>query len=259
MVNRSFTDRCYIITLELIPMNAKLLNPDSENHQTPRRIVIIKSEWLYYLSKTATNINDLNPNDQYRINLTQMMHYQQLSGRQLFHMTLTYKPFQNYTYKPELVNKFFINFYVKSFLPVLLQTRNIHTTYKKSIQPICLSFIDEHEMTPVSTDTGTEFPLRLHHHAIIAVHPDTMKRFTPLVGTNTLQNMSKINESRYNYKVMTSDIRECDAQRLLYASKCYIKYPDYLQFPNTFQRNHCSHKSLRVKNEYDKSSIYSNS
>ncbi len=231
-------------------MNTEPSNPDYGNHQTPQRIVNIKSEWLSYIAETATSINDLKPKDQYRIGLTQMMHYQQLSGRQLFHMTLTYKPFKNYTYAPDIVNKFFINFYVKSFLPVLLQTRNIHTTYKKSIQPICLSFIDEHEMTPVSTDAGTEFPLRLHHHAILAVHPDTMQRFTPLIGTNTLQRLAQINASKYNYKLMTSDIRECDAQRLLYASKCYSKYPEYLQFPNTFKRNHCSHKRQR-KQHYE--------
>lgn len=222
-------------------MNTEPIKPDDGNHQNPQQPVSIKQVWLNDISKTATSINDLKQNDQYRIGLSQLMHQQHLAGRQLFHMTLTYKPFNNISYTPDVVNKFFINFYVKSFLPFLLQTRNIHTTSKKSIQPICLAFLDEHEDKPYSTGTGTEFPLRLHHHAILAVHPDTMQRFTPLVGTNTLQHLAQRSMS----KVMTTDIRECDARRLLYASKMYSQYQDYLQFPNTFKRNHCSHSRVR--------------
>jgi hypothetical protein len=230
-------------------MKNELSNQIIEIGHTSQEQVCINQDWIKYCSKSATSINDLSPTDKRRIALTQLMHQQHLSGRQLFHMTLTYKPFNSVKYDPNVVNKFFINFYVKSFLPFLLQTRNIHTIHKKSIQPICLAFIDEHEMKPTRTDTGTEFPLRLHHHAIVAVHPDTMHRFTQLVGTNTLQNMARTNISRFNYKLMTTDIRVCEAQRLLYASKKYNEYPDFLQFPNTFQRNHCSHKRLRKKHD----------
>jgi hypothetical protein len=232
-------------------MKNEPIKPNDGTHQSPQNLVEVKQEWVSYLSRTASSINDLNENQKYQIGLTQIMHQKRLSGRQLFHMTLTYKPYNKIEYSSDLVNKFFINYYVKSFLPFLLQTRNIHTLYKKSIQPICFAFIDEHEMSPVGTDTGTEFPLRLHHHAILALHPDTMQRFTLLVGENTLHNMAHVNKSRFNYKLMTTDIRECDEFRLLYASKKFSKYPDFLQFPNTFQRNHCSHKRLR-KNHDDR-------
>jgi hypothetical protein len=240
-------------------MNNELSNQIIEICHTPQEQVSINEDWIKYCFESATSISDLKPSDKRRIALAQLMNQHHLSGRQLFHMTLTYKPFDSIKYDPNVVNKFFINFYIKSFLPFLMQTRNIHTVRMKSIQPICLAFIDEHEMKPTRVDTGTEFPLRLHHHAILAVHPDTTQRFTQLVGTNTLQNMSRSNISQFNYKLMTTDIRECDAQRLLYASKKYSKYPDFLQFPNTFQRNHCSHKRLIVKNKNDKSSNYSNS
>ena len=226
-------------------MKNELINQIIEISHTPQEQVCGDEDWITYCSQSATSINDLNHNDKMRISFAQYMHEQHLSGRQLFHMTLTYKPFNSIKYDSNVVNKFFINFYVKSFLPFLLQTRNIHTIHKKSIQPICFSFLDEHEMKPSRTVTGTVYPLRLHHHAIVAVHPDTMQRFTPLVGTNTLQNMARTNISRFNYKLMTTDIRVCEAQRLLYASKKYNEYPDFLQFPNTFQRNHCSHKRLR--------------
>ena len=226
-------------------MKSELSNQIIEIGHTSQEQVCDDEDWITYCSKSASSINDLKHSDKRRIALAQLMNQQHLSGRQLFHMTLTYKPFNSVKYDPNIVNKFFINFYVKSFLPFLLQTRNIHTIHKKSIQPICLAFIDEHEMKPTRTDTGTEFPLRLHHHAILAVHPDTMQRFTQLVGTNTLQNMARSNISRFNYKLMTTDIRECEGMRILYSSKKFKQYPDFLQFPNTFQRNHCSHKRLR--------------
>lgn len=232
-------------------MKNELRNEIIEINQTLQQQVCINQDWIKYCSQSASSIEELSQSDKIRIGLTQLMNQHHLSGRKLFHFTLTYKPFNGLKYDSNNVNIFFTNFYVKSFLPFLLQTRNIHTIHKKSIQPICLAFIDEHEMKPTRTDTGTEFPLRLHHHAILAVHPDTMQRFTPLVGINTLQNIGCFNISRFNYKLMTSDIRECDAQRLLYASKKYNQYPDFLQFPNTFQRNHCSHKRLR-KNHDDR-------
>lgn len=231
-------------------MKYEPIKPDDGTHQTPQNLVNVKQEWISYLSRTASKINDLNESQKYQIGLTQIMNQQRLSGRQLYHMTLTYKPYCKIEYKSDLVNKFFINFYVKSFLPFLLQTRNIHTIHKKSIQPICFSFIDEHEMKPHISGSSIEFPLRLHHHAILAMHPDTMQRFSPLIGTNTLHYMGpQPNIS----KVMTSDIRECDEFRVLYASKKFSKYPDYLQFPNTFQRNRCSYKRLRKMNDDQRS------
>jgi hypothetical protein len=232
-------------------MKDELSNQIIEIGHTSQEQVCGDEDRITYCSESASSINDLKPSDKRRIALAQLMHQQHLSGRQLFHMTLTYKPFNSIKYDSNVVNKFFINFYIKSFMPFLLQTRNIHTIHMKSIQPICLAFIDEHEMKPTRTETGTEFPLRLHHHAILAVHQDTMQRFTQLVGTNTLQNMARTNISQFNYKLMTTDIRECDEFRLLYASKKFSKYPDFLQFPNTFQRNHCSHKRLR-KNHDDR-------
>jgi hypothetical protein len=214
-----------------------------ESNQAQQRDMRIKQVWFSYISKHATSLKHLNQSNQERIGLAKMMDDYYSSGRYLYHMTLTYKPYKNYSYSPDIVNKFFINFYVKSFLPYLLQTRSIHTNYKKSVQPICLAFLDEHAQQSYDTVMGTTPPIALHHHAILAVHPDTMNRFVQLVGTNTLQQATK---GKFTHKIMTTDIRECEAQRLLYASKCYRNYPsEYLAFPDGFQRKHCSNKRLR--------------
>ena len=159
-------------------------------------------------------------------------------------MTITYTPYKDQVYLERAVNNFFINFYVKEFLPCLLHTRNIHTNAKKQVQPICYAFLDEHEMKPVIKSTRTssknepismfEFPIRLHHHAILAVHPDNVDQLRHLVGTNTL--------TRFGHKIMTSDLKECDAIRTLYASKMYWKYPDFLSFPDKMYR--VRHKHL---------------
>ena len=145
-----------------------------------------------------------------------------------FHLTTTYLPYQDRTYTSKDLNKFFINFYLKSFLPELFHTRRWSKKIK-SIQPIVLSFLDEHEPKPifVKSDCANQkiysFPVRLHHHSIIASRPSTTEQFQNLLGDNTIL--------KYSGKMMTSNLVQCDADRIFYASKMLSKYPnDYLMF-----------------------------
>jgi hypothetical protein len=153
---------------------------------------------------------------------------QHQSNRHLFHLTLTYKPFEDYSYSPKNTNDFFIHFYTKYFLPFLLNTKNIQRNKYRELQPICLAFLDEHE-SRVSSQTYLQtnrFSARLHHHAILAIHANTYDKMQTLVGENTLAS------NKFSTKVMSSHVRECDAMCLLYASKMYAKYPDFLSFPD---------------------------
>jgi hypothetical protein len=169
----------------------------------------------------------------YRLELTNYFRELQLQGRYLFHMTITYKPYKDRNYSEKSVNTFFINFYVKRLLRYLLKTRNIHTNIKREVQPICYAFLHESEGRPRIAAIRTsskqspisvkEFPITLHHHAILAVHPDNVDLLRHLVGTNTL--------NRFGNIIMSTDLKECDAGRLLYASNTYWKYPDFLTFP----------------------------
>jgi len=178
----------------------------------------------------------------YREAIAEKMSSLEYDGRVLFHMTTTYRPFADRVYRESDVNVFFINFYIKKLLPFVLGTKNIHTNAKKQIQPITYTFLDEHEMTPIKKNiirpgTNTiqetfEFPIRLHHHSILAVHPETLERFHELEGTNTL------NDERFSNKIMTSDLKVCDANRVMYASKMMFKYPDFLSFPDRMFRQH---------------------
>ena len=164
-----------------------------------------------------------------RLELTKYFHdlkYQ--SNRHLFHFTLTYKPFEDYSYSPKNTNDFFIHFYTKHFLPFLLNTKNFQRSKYRELQPICYAFLDEHE-SKVSTQkylNTSRFSARLHHHAILAIHADTLDRMQSLIGENTLAS------NKFSNKVMSSHVRECDAMCLLYASKMYAKYPDFLCFPD---------------------------
>ena len=145
-----------------------------------------------------------------------------------FHLTTTYLPYQDRIYTSKDLNKFFINFYLKTLLPELLHTRN-WSKKNKYLQPIVLSFLDEHKFKPVliGNDNANQpiyaFPVRLHHHSIIASRPSTTEQFQGLIGNNTML--------RYSGKMMTSDLVQCDADRMFYASKMLWKYPnDYLIF-----------------------------
>ena len=160
---------------------------------------------------------------------------EQYPDRSLFHLVLTYKPYQDITYDERIVNKFFLTFYTRYFLPHLMNTRNYHRDSYRAIQPICLAFLDEHEHSPVayksldfqhqSIHTRSEYSARLHHHAILAVHHEHLDQMNELIGTNTLV-------GNYSYKIMTSYITPCDSGVLKYASKMLKQYPDFLSFPD---------------------------
>ena len=214
----------------------------SQNHQSLSINNEIRQDWINYIINSNYNSNPASISNQYRLALTEKMHQLKIDGRKLFHMSITYKPYASRTYTEKDINRFFINFYTKHFLPHLLNTKNIHTNIKKSIQPITYAFVDEHEMNAVKKTTinatsrlpqdAYEFPIRLHHHIILAMHPDTLKRMETLIGTNTIAT------SEFSPKIMTSDIKECEAMRLLYASKMMKQYPDFLSFPDSLVRHH---------------------
>jgi len=216
-------------------MNTSLRTSSIKNHQDSQSFLSdsvgnnTASDWIHYLSKSATSIKDLSSSQQMRFHLakfTQELEHQ--SNRHLFHLTLTYKPFEDYSYSPKNTNDFFIHFYTKHFLPFLLNTKNFQRIKYREIQPICLAFLDEHE-SQVSTQkylNTSRFSARLHHHAILAIHSDTLDRMLTLIGENTLAS------NKFSTKVMSSHVRECDAMCLLYASKMYAKYPDFLSFPD---------------------------
>ncbi len=161
----------------------------------------------------------------------------QHEDRTLFHLTVTYTPYQDRDYRPSDVNKFFTNYYVKSFLPLVVNTRNIHTNAKKKIQPVTFAFLDEgsHQSRTVTKSSGNtyqEFADRLHHHAILAVHPETLDRINQFIGLNTFP------KTKFSNKVMSTDLKECDAATVLYASKMLDKHPEPLMFPDSFKRHH---------------------
>ena len=194
----------------------------------------VKEEWIKYIQQSPNNRNPLSKSNLYRLALTEQVHNLMLDGRTLFHMTVTYKPNADRTYTEKDINTFFINFYTKKLLPYLVNTKNYTRPNKKIIQPIAYVFVDEHETNAVkrtvfndknlSIEYRYEFPTRLHHHAILAPHPDTLERMNLLEGTNTLNNSS------FSQIMMSSDVRECDAQCLLYASKMLHRYPDFMMF-----------------------------
>ena len=216
-------------------MNTSLRTPSIKNHQDSQSFLSnsvrnnTASDWIQYLSRSATSIKDLSSSELERFHLTKYVHDQKYqSNRHLFHLTLTYKPFEDYSYSPKNTNDFFIHFYTKHFLPFLLNTKNFQRSKYRDLQPICLAFLDEHE-SKVSTQkylNTSRFSARLHHHAILAIHTDTLDRMQTLIGENTLAS------NKFSNKVMSSHVRECDAMCLLYASKMYAKYPDFLSFPD---------------------------
>ena len=120
---------------------------------------------------------------------------------------------------------FFTNFYTKYLLPTVLNTKNIHRTSKREIQPITFTFTEEHLQSYESD--------RLHHHSILCVHPRTLDFFQSLPMKDPIDT-----ETKYTHKICSSFIRPCEPMTLLYSSKMLSKYPDFLSFPDKLLREH---------------------
>lgn len=188
-----------------------------------------EARWKEYLGIAADQVQ-MSQDHLQRLAMTRMFHQYQQEGRVLFHMTVTYKTYKDVPYSPKNTNDFFINFYLKCFLPSLLCTHRFHSRSKRPLQPICYAFLDEHEPVARVNSDRVEFADRLHHHAILAVHPNTLERMRMMTGENNV-----LIRSRFASKVMTTHIRECESMTTLYATKQLKKYPEFLSFPDRLQ------------------------
>ena len=199
-----------------------------------------EQEWKDYLG-IDPNQHQISQDHRHRLALTRLFQQYEQENRKIFHLTVTYKPYPrkgfaskitgNYKsyagkdFTPDGTNRFFINFYLKSFLPSLMRTNNYHIPSKRLRQPICYAFLDDHEQKVSAT--GMVFPDRLHHHALLAVHPSTYS------SAQSLENIGNIPlRSRFTSKVMTTKLRECEPMTMLYATKSLKKYPEFLCFPD---------------------------
>lgn len=218
-----------------------MIYENSEQYLRPATsIKALRKECISYLSQNLKE-EMLTKSQKEQLALAEYMFEQEQNYRTLFHMTVTYKPYADRHYTENDVNVFFKNFYIKRFLPHLMSTRNYTTIAMKRIQPITFSFVDEHAQKPIDIDyfdsnlNNTRAvpvaPLRLHHHAILAVHPATIDRMNSLIGLNTLAN------NDFSPKIMTSDLKQCEPLRLMYASKLLKTYPEFMSFPDKYSRN----------------------
>ena len=218
------------------------INQDHQDLPTEIEQQDDRKNWINYLKRGATSVKDMSKSQLFQYKHVEKMDSYKNNGMHLFHMTITYIPYNDIQYQPRDVNGFFTKFYTRAFLPFLLQERRIERV--RELQPICYSFLDEHENKPAVGKfhkiSGTNdvtprwYPVRLHHHAVLAVHPDTLGRMESLIGENTLCNIHT--NTTYTHKILTTDLKPCTAMCLLYASKKLYQYPDFLQFPDSYTK-----------------------
>jgi hypothetical protein len=204
------------------------------NEVTARNEVEWNKEYIEYIQNNGQHRNQDLASNKHRLALAKHMLELEKSGKTLFHLSVTYNPYQDIQYTEKDINKYFTNFYYRTVLPSLLNTSHINTNIKKLLHPICLAFVDEHEhkakpkiiRNNVTNEIEQTFiyPIKLHHHAILAVHQDTLEKMQSFVGLNSIP------RNKWANKVMSFDIKQCSSTRLLYASKMLQKYPDFLPF-----------------------------
>ena len=204
------------------------------NEVTARNEVEWNQEYIEYIQNNGQHRNKDLASNKHRLSLANKMLELEKDGNTLFHLSVTYNPYQDIQYTEKDINKYFTNFYYRTVLPSLLNTSHINTNIKKLLHPICLAFVDEHEhkakpkiiRNNVTNEIEQTFiyPIKLHHHAILAVHQDTLEKMQSFVGLNSIP------RNKWANKVMSFDIKQCSSTRLLYASKMLQKYPDFLPF-----------------------------
>ena len=171
---------------------------------------------------------EMNWYDRSRLELVQNLIKSEDQGRKLFHLTVTYRPYQDRVYKESDLNNFFSNFFKTGLIPFLFNRDNKNKNGHFDNLLFCYTFLDEHGFKPTKTKTlygyKTESGIRLHHHVILDCHPDLVPKMRQLEGKNKLVNPS------FSKKFETSDLKECRPTRLLYASKMFYRYPDFVMY-----------------------------
>ena len=161
-------------------------------------------------------------------------------NRTIYHLTITYKKRSETRHTANVVENYFKNFYLKDFLPYLMNTKHYNRNSKRNTQPICIAFLDEHLLpktnisvneNPRFTSRGSNDCIKLHHHAVIAVHDSHVNMINSLINpeTNKAINELPINNSQ---NIMTTCIARRDANIIGYAAKKLKTYPDFLSFPD---------------------------
>lgn len=205
------------------------------------------------ITETSLRIRFLNQTDRKRLSLATYFYELETQGYRLYHLSITYKP-QNYELTTQRVDSCFMKFHSQFLLPTALGTKNIHHTKFRKLQPIVFAFLDEHDPKKSKFVSATS-PIRLHHHAIYAIRPETQPWFDNHIGESTF---SILNEE--NMPFMTSEMKDCEAMRVLYASKMLETYPDFLAFPDKWKRCHEKYtnttESVQIRKHKNPAKLY---
>jgi hypothetical protein len=186
-------------------------------------------------NKSEPNYENLTLVDKQRLGFAEMLDQIESNGRVLYHLTLTYIPtkYKSKDWTVDQINGFFREFYVKYFLRKVLNTSHISNKRQKERQPIVFCFVDESAFNKSSV-TQTNIANRslsslsgdrLHHHAIICAHPDTVNRLDDLLGENTFK------DSEFGKRIQSSSLRRCESDCILYANKNLSRIQDYQIYP----------------------------
>ena len=226
-------------------MNTTLLKPStecnsytpsqSESYQEPQvseSLITLRDKWKHYMMTLPYfHLSPPSINKQ-RLSTTEYLYNQVQSNMILYHLVVTYCPpnKSRNEYKLNEYDGFFKQFYLTKFLTTILKTKNYNRPSKRPYQPICISYLDEHESQITSSRfhkvdhedfyTTYEYSERLHHHSMILVHPSTLPQMKLLEGANTLI------DKKNSRLIKTTYLVPRDPFVNLYCSKMLFKYPD---------------------------------
>jgi hypothetical protein len=218
-----------------------------------------------WINPTKLDYSEFSNKDTERVLICQKFNELHRSGRRIYFLTTTYFPSKDYEHTSTGVDDIFKNFYTRKFLPWIHNTRRFNTSENKEIQPITYTFRENHTPKKIVRKSPSdsfgdlyqiyEFPLKMHHHSVLAVHKEHVARLTPYLGENTFAH------PKFSHRIMTSSLKEADLGAVLYSSKHWssdremMTFPDKLSSekskiwkPNDFRLQHDEYHPIRLPN-----------
>jgi len=136
-------------------------------------------------------------------------------GREIVHLTIVYHKIDNFN--PEVANRVFSKWYLSRYLPFVLDTRYYTKKKVSCYQPYTRAFLDCH-----FNNQKTAF---IHHHAIVCLYPETMKKLEPLLNLRLTNN--DIHQLTDFKQVQSVLMTKRDEWIATYSAKSYQRYKNY--------------------------------
>jgi len=193
-------------------------------------------------------------NQNFKRDFHYFQHLEEQHDYKFFHLTVIYKRIDGKNAYLEACNQYFTSFYLKSFVPAILGTTHFNKDQYRPYQPITVAFTEKHQekarkLRKQYGHKEYDLPNFYHHHAFVAIHPDTYNKAIEIAGLNRVPIKPSI------FFVSSVFFEERPISNFQYITKkANLKEDDYLVFSGFHNRLPVHEDSTLASNSFISSS-----